>query len=48
MTRFVTGEEITEISGAIAETFIKQRKRPTGVSPAASRPACRAARAPAR
>ncbi|APW61140.1 Gfo/Idh/MocA family protein [Paludisphaera borealis] len=26
MTRFVTGEEITEISGAIAETFIKQRK----------------------
>jgi predicted dehydrogenase len=32
MTRFVTGEEITEISGAIAETFIKQRKRTTGVS----------------
>lgn len=27
MTRFVTGEEITEIRGAIAETFIKQRKR---------------------
>lgn len=26
MTRFVTGEEITEISGAIVETFIKQRK----------------------
>ncbi len=25
MTRFVTGQEITEISGAIAETFIKQR-----------------------
>lgn len=25
MTRFVTGEEITEISGAIAETFIKER-----------------------
>jgi predicted dehydrogenase len=32
MTRFVTGEEITEISGAIAETFIKQRKQTTGVS----------------
>jgi predicted dehydrogenase len=30
MTRFVTGEEITEIAGAIAETFIKQRKRMTG------------------
>ncbi|MFO0959285.1 MAG: Gfo/Idh/MocA family oxidoreductase [Isosphaeraceae bacterium] len=30
MTRFVTGEEITEISGAIAETFIKQRKLQTG------------------
>ena len=27
MTRFVTGEEITEIPGAIAETFIKQRKK---------------------
>ncbi len=25
MTRFVTGQEITEIAGAIAETFIKQR-----------------------
>ncbi|MCK4602491.1 MAG: Gfo/Idh/MocA family oxidoreductase, partial [Phycisphaerae bacterium] len=25
MTRFVTGQEITEICGAIAETFIKQR-----------------------
>jgi predicted dehydrogenase len=32
MTRFVTGEEITEISGAIAETFIKQRKKMTGVA----------------
>jgi predicted dehydrogenase len=31
MTRFVTGEEITEISGAIAETFIKRRKLMTGV-----------------
>jgi predicted dehydrogenase len=30
MTRFVTGEEITEISGAIAETFIKERKLQTG------------------
>lgn len=26
MTRFVTGMEITEICGAIAETFVKQRK----------------------
>jgi predicted dehydrogenase len=26
MTRFVTGAEITEVSGAIAETFIKERK----------------------
>jgi predicted dehydrogenase len=25
MTRFVTGQEITEVSGAIAETFIKER-----------------------
>ena len=32
MTRFVTGEEITEIAGAIAETFIKKRKIPTGVA----------------
>lgn len=31
MTRFVTGQEITEISGAITETFIKRRKLMTGV-----------------
>ena len=31
MTRFVTGQEITEIAGAIAETFIKQRKKMAGV-----------------
>ena len=31
MTRFVTGQEITEISGAIAETFIKERTLMTGV-----------------
>jgi len=31
MTRFVTGEEITEISGAIAETFIKKRQLMMGV-----------------
>jgi len=31
MTRFVTGEEITEISGAIVETFIKQRNKITGL-----------------
>jgi len=30
MTRFVTGQEITEICGAIAETFIKERKRMLG------------------
>lgn len=30
MTRFVTGQEITEIPGAIAETFIKQRKKLAG------------------
>lgn len=32
MTRFVTGEEIVEISGAIAETFIKQRKLMSGAT----------------
>jgi predicted dehydrogenase len=32
MTRFVTGEEITEISGAIAETFIKERTRVAGTT----------------
>jgi predicted dehydrogenase len=32
MTRFVTGMEITEIAGAIAETFIKQRKKPSAGS----------------
>lgn len=32
MTRFVTGEEITEISGAIAETFVKERKIVSGVA----------------
>jgi predicted dehydrogenase len=30
MTRFVTGDEITEVVGAIAETFVKKRKRLTG------------------
>ena len=29
MTRFVTGEEITEVVGAIAETFIKERTLPS-------------------
>jgi predicted dehydrogenase len=28
MARFITGDEITEVSGAIAETFIKQREIP--------------------
>lgn len=32
MTRFVTGAEITEIAGAIAETFIRQRKLAGGVA----------------
>ncbi|MCE5267403.1 MAG: Gfo/Idh/MocA family oxidoreductase [Planctomycetaceae bacterium] len=32
MTRFVTGQEITEIAGAIAETFIKERTLPAGVA----------------
>jgi predicted dehydrogenase len=31
MTRFVTGQDITEICGAIAETFIKKRQLMTGV-----------------
>src|SRR5437763_11111566 len=29
MARFITGDEITEIVGAIAETFIKERDIPT-------------------
>ncbi len=32
MPRFVTGQEITEIAGAIAETFIKQRKLMSGTA----------------
>ena len=32
MTRFVTGQEITEIGGAIAETFIKERTLLTGTA----------------
>ncbi len=32
MTRFVTGEEITEICGAVAETFVKERTLVTGVA----------------
>ena len=39
MTRLVTGEEITEISGAVAETFIKQRKKMAGTAAGVSRPA---------
>jgi len=31
LTRFVTGQEITEVAGAITETFIKKRKKMTGV-----------------
>jgi len=29
MARFITGDEITEVTGAIAETFIKERDLPT-------------------
>ena len=32
MTRFVTGEEITQICGAVSETFIKQRNLMTGAA----------------
>ena len=32
MARFVTGQEITEVVGAIAETFIKERTLPAGVA----------------
>ena len=32
LTRFVTGEEITEVVGAIAETFVKRRKIPSAIS----------------
>jgi len=32
LTRFVTGQEITEIAGDIAETFIKERTLPAGTS----------------
>ncbi|MFN2352831.1 MAG: Gfo/Idh/MocA family protein, partial [Kiritimatiellia bacterium] len=32
MTRFVTGEEITEVSGAIAETFVKERNLMAGAA----------------
>ncbi len=32
MARFITGDEITEVSGAISETFVKERTLPSGVS----------------
>ena len=32
LTRFVTGEEITEVAGAIAETFVKTRKKMAGTA----------------
>ncbi len=32
MARFVTGQEIAEVSGAISETFIKERTKTSGVS----------------
>ncbi|NIA07667.1 MAG: gfo/Idh/MocA family oxidoreductase [Actinobacteria bacterium] len=32
MTRFVTGQEIVEVSGAIAETFIKERNKMIGLA----------------
>ena len=43
MTRFVTGQEITEVAGAIAETFIKERTPDHRAwPPAASPPAVKA------
>ena len=30
MARFVTGEEVTEVVGSLAETFVKERKIPAG------------------
>ena len=32
MTRFVTGQEIVHVAGAIAETFIKERTLTTGIA----------------
>ena len=32
MARFITGDEITEVTGAISETFIKERVIPSGVA----------------
>ena len=32
MTRFVTGEEITEVCGSVMETFVKQRSLPAGIA----------------
>jgi predicted dehydrogenase len=32
MTRFVTGQEITEVCGSIMETFVKERSLPAGVA----------------
>lgn len=32
MARFITGDEFTEVSGAISETFIKERVIPSGVT----------------
>ena len=32
MTRFVTGDEVNQVVGAISETFIKERTLPSGVS----------------
>ena len=32
LTRFVTGEEVTEVAGAIAETFVKKRKKMSGTA----------------
>ena len=44
MTRFVTGQEITEVVGAIAETFIKERTFPPAWPPAESPRAAKARR----
>ena len=41
MARFITGDEIVEVTGAIAETFIKERTLPSARVPAAGSPAAR-------
>lgn len=46
MARFITGDEITEVAGAIEETFIKQRLIPEGVGAAIKGSAAKGAAKP--